>query len=87
MIEEEERKRREEEEKKKQAEEARQAAIQKELEAKGQKSSRMILQAEAERTRIEVRQKIKTRLNELMKMEEENANKRPEDEPEGELDE
>ena len=55
LMEEEERKRKEDEEKKKAAEEARAAAQQKELEAKGQKSQRMILQAEAERMRLEVR--------------------------------
>ena len=87
LMEEEERKRKDEEEKKKLVEDAKQAAQQKDLEQKGQKSTRMILHAEAERMRYEVRYKINERLVVIMKQEEENARKQPEEEDLGQLDE
>lgn len=85
MIEDE--KRQQEEQKKKQAEEDRQAAvIQKDLAEGMVKSTRLIASAEAERMRMEIREKVKSKLTDIMKQEEENANKRHY-EFEGEIDE
>ena len=52
------------------------------------KSTRLIASAEAERMRMEIREKVKSKLTDIMKQEEKNANKRHyEFEVEGEIDE